>query len=119
VQVAAVVVLSVVVRSGPVRTAVNGTLVARPVRMTPGTPWRRRFNLTVASGSSSVTAASLARARRGSRQVGQHAGQLTRKVAWVVYPAFEPQPPVVIAVEVAWVERQHSDQTISVVRLVA
>jgi hypothetical protein len=59
------------------------------------------------------------KSRRGSRQVGQHAGQLTRKVAWVAYPAFEPQPPVVIAVEVAWVERQHPDQTISVVRLVA
>jgi hypothetical protein len=29
------VALSVVVRSGPVRTLVNGTLVARPWRMTP------------------------------------------------------------------------------------
>jgi hypothetical protein len=33
-QVAAAVVLSVVVRCGPFRTAVNGTLVARPARMT-------------------------------------------------------------------------------------
>ena len=33
-QVAAVVVLSVVVRWGPVLTGVNGTLVARPVRTT-------------------------------------------------------------------------------------
>jgi hypothetical protein len=33
--------LSVVVRSGPFRTAVNGTLVARPSRMTPGTRSRR------------------------------------------------------------------------------
>jgi hypothetical protein len=35
VQVHAVVALSVVVRPGPVTTAVNGTLVARPARMTP------------------------------------------------------------------------------------
>jgi hypothetical protein len=34
-QVEAAVALSVVVRSGPVRTAVNGTLVARPVRTDP------------------------------------------------------------------------------------
>jgi hypothetical protein len=34
-QVEAVLALSVVVRWGPVRTAVNGTLVARPSRMTP------------------------------------------------------------------------------------
>jgi hypothetical protein len=33
-QVEAVVVLSVAVRSGPLRTAVNGTFVARPARMT-------------------------------------------------------------------------------------
>jgi hypothetical protein len=33
-QVEAVVVLSVAVRSGPLRTAVNGTFVARPTRMT-------------------------------------------------------------------------------------
>jgi hypothetical protein len=33
--------LSVVVRSGPFRTAVNGTLVARPSRMMPGTRPRR------------------------------------------------------------------------------
>jgi hypothetical protein len=36
-QVEAASCLSVVVRSGPVRTAVNGTFVARPVRMTPHT----------------------------------------------------------------------------------
>jgi hypothetical protein len=33
--------LSVVVRSGPFRTAVNGTLVARPSRTTPDTQSRR------------------------------------------------------------------------------
>jgi hypothetical protein len=37
-QFTAVVVLSVVVRSGPLRTVVNGTLMARQARMTPGTP---------------------------------------------------------------------------------
>jgi hypothetical protein len=37
VQVDAASWLSVVVRSGPFRTAVNGTLVARPSRMTPST----------------------------------------------------------------------------------
>jgi hypothetical protein len=42
-QVMVVVGLSVVVRCGPVRTAVNGTVVARPVRMIHGTPWRRWF----------------------------------------------------------------------------
>jgi hypothetical protein len=35
VQVTVAVVLSVVVRSAPGRTVVNGTLVARPVRSTP------------------------------------------------------------------------------------
>jgi hypothetical protein len=34
-QVGAAWVLSVVVRWAPIRTAVNGTLVARPPRMTP------------------------------------------------------------------------------------
>jgi hypothetical protein len=34
-QVEGFVVLSVAVRSGPFRTAVNGTLVARPSSMTP------------------------------------------------------------------------------------
>jgi hypothetical protein len=34
-------VVSVIVRSGPFRTAVNGTLVARPPRMTPVTESRR------------------------------------------------------------------------------
>jgi hypothetical protein len=33
--------LSVLVRSGPIGTGVNGTLVARPARTTPSTPWRR------------------------------------------------------------------------------
>jgi hypothetical protein len=38
VQVEAASMLSVVVRSGPCRTAVNGMLVARPSRMTASTP---------------------------------------------------------------------------------
>jgi hypothetical protein len=41
VQVEAASVLSVVVRSGPTKTAVNGTLVARPPRMTG--IWLRRW----------------------------------------------------------------------------
>jgi hypothetical protein len=44
VQVQAAFGLSVVVRSGPVRTAVNGTLVARPHGAT-GRPWRRWLHL--------------------------------------------------------------------------
>jgi hypothetical protein len=39
-QVTAVIVLSVGVRSGPVMTAVNGTLVARPVEKDAGTAWQ-------------------------------------------------------------------------------
>jgi hypothetical protein len=39
-QLMAIVMLSVAVHEGPVMTAVNGTLVARPVRSTP-------FNLVV------------------------------------------------------------------------
>jgi hypothetical protein len=34
-----------VVRSGPFRTAVNGTLVARPARDDPRIPWRRWLRL--------------------------------------------------------------------------
>jgi hypothetical protein len=40
-QVVDTVVLSVSVRSGPVKTAVNGTLVARPVRATSTESCRR------------------------------------------------------------------------------
>jgi hypothetical protein len=43
-QVGAASVLSVVVRWGPVRTAVNGTLVARPPRDDPGIRLRRWFH---------------------------------------------------------------------------
>jgi hypothetical protein len=43
----AVSALSVVVRSGPVRTAVNGTLVARPVRTTSANPDAVGSTLTV------------------------------------------------------------------------
>jgi hypothetical protein len=45
VQVEAPVLLSVVVRWRPARTAVNGTLVARLARMMVGTAWRRRNQL--------------------------------------------------------------------------
>ena len=38
-------VLSVVVRSGPVRTAVNGTLVARPTRVSAVQPSAGRHQL--------------------------------------------------------------------------
>jgi hypothetical protein len=44
-RVTAAVVLSVVVRWGPVTTAVNGTLVARPVRMLPAYGVGAGFNL--------------------------------------------------------------------------
>jgi hypothetical protein len=44
-QVEATVVLSVVVRSGPVKTAVNGTVVARPARVKPIQSWRRPYQL--------------------------------------------------------------------------
>jgi len=54
--------LSVVVRSGPFRTAVNGTLVARPSRMTPSTGRAVGSTLTVGRGPSLETTASWARA---------------------------------------------------------
>jgi len=46
-QVEAVTVLSVVVRLGPVKTAVNGTLVARPPRTIPGTGCAADSALTI------------------------------------------------------------------------
>jgi hypothetical protein len=63
------VVLSVVVRSVPVLTAMNGMLVARPSRMTPASRCAAGSALTVRGGPSSVTTALWARARRarGSR----------------------------------------------------
>jgi hypothetical protein len=44
-QVMSAVVLSAGVRWGPVSTGVNGTLVARPVRMTMALAWRQRDQL--------------------------------------------------------------------------
>ena len=44
-QVEGIIVLSVIVRSGPLRTAVNCTLVARPPKTTPGTRLRRWLRL--------------------------------------------------------------------------
>jgi hypothetical protein len=62
--------LSVVVRWEPVRTAVNGTLVARPVRMTLAAPWCRRFNherrVRLLLGDHGI----VAKSPKGLRQVG-------------------------------------------------
>jgi hypothetical protein len=44
-QVEAAVVLSVVVRWGPVKPAVNGTVVARLARVKLIQSWRRRYQL--------------------------------------------------------------------------
>jgi hypothetical protein len=77
----AALALSVVVRSGPVRTAVNGTLVARPVRMfwircgATGSHLDRRVRLTPA------TVASLAsRCRRRGSSSDPRRGCLRRSV---------------------------------------
>jgi hypothetical protein len=69
-QVEAASLLSVVVRSGPVETVVNGTLVARPPGLTPLSGCAVGSAITGGWGPSSMTAASLARARTGSRQIG-------------------------------------------------
>jgi hypothetical protein len=68
-QVTAAVVLSVVVRLGPIRTFVDGTLVARPVRMT----WHTLapVQLDRRSGPSWMTTVSLtSRYRNRSSLVG-------------------------------------------------
>jgi hypothetical protein len=54
-------VLSVGIRQGPVTTVVNGTLVARPARMTPGTRSHRCSTLAGGWGPSSVSPGSWAR----------------------------------------------------------
>jgi hypothetical protein len=66
-QVEAAVVLSVVVRSGPVRTAVNGTLVARPAETTSARPGSVGTNSTARVRLNPVTPASSPRTA-GPRQ---------------------------------------------------
>jgi hypothetical protein len=70
-QVATGVVLSVAVRSGPARTAVNGTLVAQPARTTMLAPGRdgsqlvRKLRPVVVFRSSATKDRSASRARQG------------------------------------------------------
>jgi hypothetical protein len=59
-------VLSVVVRSGPILTAVNGTLVAWPVRLTWGRAVPLVLTSTAGRGSPLVATASLASRERGA-----------------------------------------------------
>ena len=61
-QVEAALVLSVIIPWGPVRTAVNGTVVARPARTTLVRPGSVGTSSTAGRGTTPAAPASLARA---------------------------------------------------------